>query len=106
MSQSAWPELNWDEWKDTATTLHMWTQMVGKTRLGLTPLQNHWWNVPLYVSARGLTTSAIPYAGGCSRSSSIFWPTCWSCARAMGRGCSWSCARGLWRIFIGSTGRP
>jgi len=59
----AWPELGWKGWKDTATTLHMWTQIVGKTRLALTPLQNHWWNVPLYVSARGLTTSAIPWRG-------------------------------------------
>jgi hypothetical protein len=58
-----WPELQWDAWKDTAATLHMWTQMVGKTRLALTPLQNHWWNVPLYVSARGLTTSAMPWRG-------------------------------------------
>ena len=62
-SGGGWPELAWDEWKDTATTLHMWTQMVGKTRLALTPLQNHWWNVPLYVSARGLTTSAMPWRG-------------------------------------------
>jgi len=58
-----WPELRWDAWKDTADTLHMWTQIVGKTRLELTPLQNHWWNVPLYLSARGLTTSAMPYRG-------------------------------------------
>ena len=58
-----WPELEWESWKDTATTLHMWTQIVGKTRLALTPLQNHWWNVPLYVSARGLTTSAMPWRG-------------------------------------------
>jgi hypothetical protein len=59
----AWPELEWESWKDTADTLHMWTQIVGKTRLALTPLQNHWWNVPLYVSARGLTTSAMPWRG-------------------------------------------
>ncbi len=58
-----WPELSWDQWKDTAATLHMWTQIVGKTRLQLTPLLNHWWNVPLYVSARGLTTSSMPYNG-------------------------------------------
>ncbi len=58
-----WPELDWAAWEPTAATLHMWTQMVGKTRLGLTPLQNHWWNVPLYVSARGLTTSPMPLAG-------------------------------------------
>ncbi len=54
-----WPELPWNEWADTANTLHMWTQIVGKTRLALTPLQNHWWNVPLYVTARGLGTSAM-----------------------------------------------
>jgi hypothetical protein len=58
-----WPELAWAEWAATADTLHMWTQMVGKTRLALTPLQNHWWNVPLYVSARGLTTSPMPWRG-------------------------------------------
>jgi hypothetical protein len=60
---TGWPELTWDDWKDTAYALHMATQMVGKTRLALTPLQNHWWNVPLYVSARGLTTSGIPWRG-------------------------------------------
>jgi hypothetical protein len=58
-----WPELDWDQWKDTMAGLHMATQIVGKTRLALTPLQNHWWNVPLYVSARGLTTSAMPWRG-------------------------------------------
>jgi hypothetical protein len=57
----AWPELAWEKWAATADTLHMWTQMVGKTRLALTPLQNHWWNVPLYVTARGLGTSAMDY---------------------------------------------
>ena len=56
-----WPTLPLDSWKDTYATLHMWTQMVGKVRLRLTPLMNHWWNVPLYVTARGLTTSRIPY---------------------------------------------
>ena len=56
-----WPELHWPEWQNTADTLHMWTQIVGKTRLALSPLQAHWWNVPLYVSARGLSTSAMPY---------------------------------------------
>jgi len=57
-----WPSLPLDSWKDTYATLHMWTQIVGKVRLALTPLVNHWWNIPLYVSARGLTTSRIPYA--------------------------------------------
>lgn len=61
---NAWPELSWTEWQPTADTLHMWTQIVGKTRLALTPLQNHWWNVPLYVSACGLTTSPMPLPGG------------------------------------------
>ena len=60
-TQSAqWPALPWSEWAATADTLHMWTQIVGKTRLALTPLQNHWWNVPLYVTAHGLGTSAMP----------------------------------------------
>jgi hypothetical protein len=61
MTISPWPELPLAEWKDTLATLHMWTQIVGKIRLALTPLENHWWNVPLYVTPRGLTTSAIPY---------------------------------------------
>jgi len=56
-----WPALPLEEWKDTCDTLHMWTQVVGKVRLALTPLVNHWWNVPLYVTARGLTTSRIAY---------------------------------------------
>src|SRR5260370_33890539 len=56
-----WPALALSSWKETYATLHMWTQIVGKVRLRLTPLVNHWWNVPLYVSARGLTTSTIGY---------------------------------------------
>jgi hypothetical protein len=56
-----WPPLPWEEWKATATTLHMWMQIVGKTRLALTPRENHWWNVPLYVTPRGLSTWSIPY---------------------------------------------
>jgi hypothetical protein len=56
-----WPALPLDSWKDTCETLHMWTQIVGKVRLALTPLVNHWWNVPLYVTSRGLTTSIMPY---------------------------------------------
>jgi Family of unknown function (DUF5996) len=56
-----WPSLPLEEWKDTCATLHMWTQIVGKVRLAQTPLVNHWWNVPLYVSARGLTTTAMPH---------------------------------------------
>jgi len=60
-SPVCWPALPLSEWQDTRDTLHMWTQIVGKVRLALTPRTNHWWNVALYVSARGLTTSAIPY---------------------------------------------
>jgi hypothetical protein len=55
------PALPFDSWKDTLATLHMWTQVIGKVRLELCPLVNHWWNVPLYVTVRGLTTSPMPY---------------------------------------------
>ena len=55
-----WPELRVDDWTDTRDTLHMWTQIVGKIRLAHMPLINHWWQVPLYVSPRGLTTGTIP----------------------------------------------
>jgi hypothetical protein len=62
--QGSWPELPLDAWKDTYATLHMWTQVVGKVRLALSPLINHWWEVPLYVNSLGLTSSPIPYDGG------------------------------------------
>jgi hypothetical protein len=57
-----WPALPLAEWQDTYATLHMWTQIVGKIRLARTPLVNHWWNVTLYVTPRGLTTGTMPYA--------------------------------------------
>ncbi len=60
----AWPELEWQQWQATAETLHMCMQIVGKTRLALTPLQNHWWNTTFYLTARGLTTSALPVEEG------------------------------------------
>jgi hypothetical protein len=60
-NSDSWPELPFEAWQDTYATLHMWTQVVGKVRLALSPRVNHWWEVPLYVNARGLTTSAIPY---------------------------------------------
>jgi hypothetical protein len=63
LNQDRWPELPLAAWQDTYDTLHMWTQIVGHIRMVLTPLINHWWNVPLYVTARGLTTSPIPYRG-------------------------------------------
>ena len=59
-----WPELPLAEWKSTYETLHMWTQIIGKIRLVLTPRQNHWWNTTLYVTPRGLTTSPMPYNEG------------------------------------------
>jgi len=61
MTQQDWPVLRFSEWQDTCATLHMWTQVVGKIRMEQTPLLNHWWNVALYVSASGLTTTAMPY---------------------------------------------
>jgi hypothetical protein len=65
MTQSErWPALPLAEWKDTYATLHMWTQIVGKVRLALCANLNHWWGTALYVTARGLTTSAIPYEKG------------------------------------------
>ncbi len=57
----AWPPLTFQDWKDTYATLHMWTQIVGKIRMALTPSVNHWWHTPLYVASRGLTTSPMPY---------------------------------------------
>jgi hypothetical protein len=56
-----WPSLPWGEWRDTCTTLHLWTQIVGKIRLAQAPFVNHWWHVALYVTARGLTTSPMPH---------------------------------------------
>ncbi len=58
-----WPALPFAKWQDTCATLHMWTQVVGKVRLALAPMVNHWWQVPLYVTATGLTTSVMPYEG-------------------------------------------
>jgi hypothetical protein len=56
-----WPDLPYTAWQETCATLHLWTQVVGKVRLAQTPWLNHSWHVPLYVTARGLTTSPIPY---------------------------------------------
>src|SRR4029077_20231519 len=60
-ASNSWPALPFAEWKDTAMTLHMWTQIVGKIRLTLSPWTNHSWHVTLYVASRGLTTSPIPH---------------------------------------------
>jgi hypothetical protein len=56
-----WPSLPFSEWEATCDTVHLWTQIVGKTRLSLSHRQNHWWHVPLYVTPRGLNTSPIPF---------------------------------------------
>jgi hypothetical protein len=56
-----WPALPLDAWRDTYATLHLWTQIVGKIRMALSPHLNYWWQVPLYLTARGLTTSPMPY---------------------------------------------
>jgi len=60
-TRAAWPTLSLDEWRDTYATLHMWTQIVGKTCLALARRQNHWWQVALHVTARGLATGPMPY---------------------------------------------
>ena len=59
----AWPELTLSGWEETRDTLQLWTQVMGKVRLALEPMVNHWWQVPLYVSARGLTTSLMDVGG-------------------------------------------
>jgi hypothetical protein len=64
LASSNWPELPLAAWEPTYHTLHMWTQIVGKVRLALSPMINHHWESTLYVTARGLTTSPIPYSGG------------------------------------------
>jgi hypothetical protein len=62
-SYSNLPDLSWEQWRDTADTLHIYMQIVGKTRLALTVMQNHWWNVPLYLTSRGIWKSAMQIDG-------------------------------------------
>jgi len=59
-----WPPLEYEAWKDTLDAVHMWTQIVGKIRLAMTPLVNHWWNSALLVTPRGLSTGLVPSGGG------------------------------------------
>jgi hypothetical protein len=61
---TTWPALPLAEWEPTYATLHLWTQILGKTKLALSPLQNHYWNVALHVSTRGLTTAPMPLRDG------------------------------------------
>jgi hypothetical protein len=63
VSHEEWPALPLTEWQDTYATLHRWLQIVGKTRLALAPMQNHWWQIVLYLTSRGLSTSAMPVGG-------------------------------------------
>lgn len=63
-ARETWPALPYAAWKDTQYALHRWTQVVGKIRLALTPLLNHWWNSTLYVTPRGLTTASVPSGDG------------------------------------------
>jgi len=58
-ASAAWPDLGKVDWHETRDTLHLWTQVVGKVKLALNPMLNHWWQIPLYVSARGLTSSLV-----------------------------------------------
>ena len=60
----SWPSLPLEDWRDACDTLHLWTQIVGKIRLTLSPPLNHWWHVALYINPRGLTTGPIPYPPG------------------------------------------
>src|SRR3954471_22629429 len=60
-NKDLWPELPYAKWQPTLDTLHLWTQIVGKTRLALAPMEDHWWQVALYAPPRGLTTPAMPY---------------------------------------------
>jgi hypothetical protein len=62
--EERWPPLPLNEWQKTYRTLHMWTQIVGKVRMALSPPMNHWWHVVLYVNCRGLTTGPVPYPPG------------------------------------------
>lgn len=63
VAHEEWPPLPLAEWQDTYETLHRWLQIVGKTRLALAPMQNHWWQVVLYLTSRGLSTSTMPLGG-------------------------------------------
>ncbi len=60
-NEPAWPALDYEMWRDSCATLHLWTQIVGKIRLAQMPMANHWWHVPLYLTARGLTTTPMPH---------------------------------------------
>ena len=79
-----WPALDYPAWRETVATLQLWTQIVGKVRLSLTPWLNHSWHVPLYVNGARPGHSPIRPAAACSRSSSISSSIAWS-AQQRGR---------------------
>lgn len=87
--QEAWPALPFQAWRDTCTTLQMWTQVIGKVRMALSAPVNHWWHIPLYVSVRGLRTSSIPYRTGAFEiefdfvSHDLRFSTSWGLARSI-----------------------
>ena len=72
-STDVWPALAYADWQDTCNTLHLWTQIVGKVKLRLMPLSNHWWGIVLYVTARGLTTGPMPYGDRVLQIDFDFW---------------------------------
>ena len=77
-----WPELPYAAWKDTCETLHLWTQVIGKVRLALTPWLNHSWHVTLHVTARGSGRRRSRIRAATSPSSSISSTMCCGCAPA------------------------
>jgi hypothetical protein len=93
-----WPELTLSDWADTCTTLHLWTQVVGKIWLAYAPMVNHWWQVPLYVTCRGLTTSPIHYEGRVFQIDFDFIDHVLSCKPAAETSKSSTSVREPWRI--------
>ncbi len=102
-----WPALPYEAWRDTCQTLHLWTQIVGKVRMELSPFLNHWWHVTLYVTPRGLTTSAIPFQNRLDwrpprfvrrRHSTVKSWVCFSCAMTT-RGALPRQSRRCWSFF-------
>ena len=97
---NSWPSLPFAEWKDTASTLHMWTQIVGKIRLTLTPWTNHSWHVTLYLTSRGLTTSPIPHGTSTFEIRFDFIDHELRILKSDGAARVLNCARSRWRSFI------
>ena len=101
-STETWPALPYDGWRETLDTLHMWIQIVGKTKLALAPFLNEWWGIGFPVTARRLTSGTIPSGRPSSRSTSTSSTTGCSSRRVTARPGRWSCARGRWPTFTAS----